>query len=182
MYTFNIDPAKNKYQFNDYNYIFVTLRGVFLALLIFSASFLAPYMGCNYQAILKQDIYTRYLLLFLVIYFSINLVDPELGNKENPFIVVIKSFFVFLIFLLLNQLDITSIILVLVLFAFLIFTSKYYLYFKETVVNKNKHKFTQDILLVIQIVLSICIFSILIISLFMKSSIWEITILDKCKM
>ena len=55
MYTFNIDPNQNKLQFEKYNYLYITLRGVFLALLIFCASFLAPYIGCSYQDILRQN-------------------------------------------------------------------------------------------------------------------------------
>ena len=181
MYTFNINPNKNKHQFEDYNYIFVTLRGVFLALIIFCASFLAPYMGCSYQKLLNNDKYTRYVLLFLVIYFSINLVDPELGNKENPFMVVFKSIFVFIIFIALNNIHITSIMIVLILFALLIFTSKYYYYFKETVVNKEEYKFTQDMLFIIQMVLSICIFCILIISMFLNNNKNNrIKTLEKC--
>lgn len=181
MYTFNIDPNKNKHQFENYNYIFVTLRGVFLALLIFCASFLAPYMGCHYQELLQSSKNVRYLFLFLVIYFSINLVDPDLGNKENPFVVIYKSVFVFFIFLLLNNIHISSIILILVLFALLIFASKYYEYFKETTVNKQENKFTQDILLVIQSTLSICIFAILIVSLFMNNDKHSFFSLDQCK-
>ena len=181
MYTFDIDPTKNVHQFEKYNYIFVTLRGVFLALLIFCASFLAPYMGCHYQTLLKTSKNVRYLFLFLVIYFSINLVDPKLGNKEHPLIVIYKSIFVFFIFLLLNNIHISSILLILVLFALLIFTSKYYNYFKETTVNKDKNKFTQDILLVTQTTLSICIFGILIVSLFMNTNKKSFFSLDKCK-
>ena len=182
-YTFNIDPNKNKHQFENYNYIYITLRGVFLALLLFCASFLAPYIGCNYQSILKQNYYTRYILLFLIIYFSINLVDPNVGTKENPFMTIIKSIVVFFTFLILNNLHITSIILVLILFAILIFTSRYYEYYKETTVNKNKSSFTQDILLVIQFVLSISIIGILGLSFFIQDKKTSpLFLLSRCKL
>ena len=166
MYTFNIDPKKTVDQFQNANYIFMTLRGVFLALLIFSASFLAPYLGCNFQYVLRNEYYTRYILLFLVIYFSINIVDPELGNKEHPIYVLLKSIFVFIIFLLINEISVNSIIFVMILFALLIFTSKYYYFVKETSLPNQKHNFAKDILMIIQITLSLCIFAILIISYF----------------
>ena len=54
MYTFNIDPTKNKHQFENYNYIYLTLRGVFLALLLFCASFLAPYLGYYFLLLLPE--------------------------------------------------------------------------------------------------------------------------------
>ena len=180
MYTFNIDPTRTADQFQNANYIFLTLRGVFLALLIFSASFLAPYLGCNFQHLLKNEPYTRYLLLFLVIYFSINLADPDLGNKEHPAYVLLKSFFVFLIFMILNEISINSIIFVLVLFALLIFTSKYYSFFKETTSTTNTNFFLADMLLIVQILLSISIFIILIISYFFDKSPRN-NLLKKCK-
>lgn len=182
MYTFNIDPNKNKLQFENYSYLYVTLRGVFLALLIFCASFLAPYIGCSYQDILRQNYYTRYILLFLIIYFSINLVDPDLGVKENPIFSIFKSIFVFIVFLVLNNLHITSIILVLTLFAILIFTSRYYAFFKETTINESENQFTKDILLVLQFVLSISIIGILLLSLLLYNKKNKpIFSLDKCR-
>ena len=182
MYTFNIDPTKNKHQFENYNYIYLTLRGVFLALLLFCASFLAPYLGCNYQYILSHSYYTRYILLFLIIYFSINLVDPDLGIKENPFVAVLKSVVVFFIFLILNNLHITSIILVLILFAILIFTSRYYAFFKETTVSEQDNKFTKDLLLVLQFVLSVSIIGILLLSIFLyNKNNRPLFTLNRCK-
>ena len=182
MYTFNIDPNQNKLQFEKYNYLYITLRGVFLALLIFCASFLAPYIGCSYQDILRQNYYTRYILLFLIIYFSINLVDPDLGVKENPVFSIFKSIFVFFVFLILNNLHITSIILVLTLFALLIFTSRYYAFFKETTVNEKEKQFTKDILLVLQFVFSISIIGVLLLSLFLYNKKNKpMFTLDKCR-
>jgi hypothetical protein len=177
MYTFNIEPNKNAHQFADYIDIFTTLRGVFLALLVFSASFLAPYVGCNYQTLLKQNIIARYTLLFLIIYFSINLVDPNDTSKspkeqfENPFRTIIRSVIVFVIFIMMSSVDVTSIILILSLFALLLFTYKYYSYFVATTVNVNEHKFTHDLLLIIQIVLSVCIIGILILSILFPSNV-----------
>ena len=181
MYTFNIDPKKNEYQFDDYSYIFLTLRGVFLALLIFCASFLAPYVGCNYQELLKYSKPTRYAFLFLIIYFSINLIDPELGNKENPIMVILKSFIVMGIFVVLNNIDISSILLVLTLFALLIFTYKYYMFIEETYINIDGVSGIRDVLLVIQLALSICIVGILILSIFLNRKNKTLFVMDKCK-
>ena len=182
MYTFGIDSNRKPSQnLQQYNYIFLTLRGVFLALLVFSASFLAPYMGCNYQLLMKQKRHLRYLFLFLVIYFSINLVDPDLGNKENPFVVVLKSVVVFFIFILLNNINTSSIVLVLILFAILIFTSKYYYYHKETVLNKTQStQVTEEVLLAIQVSLSVCIFSVILISFFIEDKRKNNYSLEKC--
>ena len=118
--------------------LFLSLKGVFLALLIFSASFLAPYVGCNFQLKLKNATFFKYFLLFLVIYFSINLVDPQNESKENPIFPLLKSVFVFIVFMLLNTLSSTSLYLVLTLFALLILTNNYYYYFHAIVVDKKR--------------------------------------------
>ena len=182
MYTFNIDPKQNEYQFDDYSYIFITLRGVFLALLIFCASFLAPYIGCNYQELLKYSKTTRYIFLFLIIYFSINLIDPNSQNKENPIIIILKSFIVMGIFVILNNIDITSILLVLTLFALLIFTYKYYVYIEEVFVNKDGPKGIKDLLLAIQLALSISIGGILILSVVLNRKNKTLFVMDKCNL
>ena len=181
MYTFNINPKQNEYQFENFSHIFITLRGVFLALLIFCASFLAPYVGCNYQTLLKQSKLSRYAFLFLIIYFSINLIDPELGSKENPLTVVIKSFVVMLIFVILNHIDISSILLVLTLFALLIFTYKYYIYIEETSVNLEEHTTLRDSLFAIQVVLSICIGGVLLLSFSLYRKNEHLFKIDQCK-
>ena len=66
MYTYNLPSTNKLEEFEKYNYLFISLRGVFLALILFCASFLTPYIGCNYQYILKTNKYVRYLVLFLV--------------------------------------------------------------------------------------------------------------------
>ena len=93
MYTYKVNPDKSETGFKGYPHVLITIRGVFLALILFCASFLAPYIGCNYQSELKTSMEMRYLLLFLVIYFSINLVDGDDANIENPLFALLKSIF-----------------------------------------------------------------------------------------
>jgi hypothetical protein len=152
MYTYDVDYLKNKSNYNKYSQFFITLRGVFLALILFCASFLAPYLGCNYQSILKTNIYVRHLLLFFVIYFSINLVDPNIEKAENPIYSITKSFFVYSIFLLLNSIDISAIVIMIILFALLVLTSQYYNYFT----NMKKTPRVDTILKIINIIHNIC--------------------------
>ena len=134
----------------------------------FFCSFLAPYVGCNFQEKLKNGKFFRYFLLFLVIYFSVNIVDPTREKRENPIFPLIKSFFVMGVFLLLNMLSKSVLYLVLTLFALLILTNNYYYYYHDVVVDKKKYKYVEDIILSIQYGLSFSIFIILIVSFFMK--------------
>jgi hypothetical protein len=152
----------------DEHSLFLSLKGVFLALLIFSASFLAPYVGCNFQSKLKNATFFKYFLLFLVIYFSINLVDPQNESKENPIYPLLKSTFVFIVFTLLNALSSTSLYLVLILFALLILTNNYYYYYHAIVVDKKKYKYVEDLIVATEYGLTFSIFIILIVSLFLS--------------
>ena len=168
MYTYKVDPNKINTGFKEYSHFLVTIRGVFLALILFCASFLAPYIGCNYQSKLKTSMTMRYLLLFLVIYFSINLVDSDIDGVENPLYSVVKSIFVFLTFLLLNAIDSSSIIITLVLFTLLILSSKYYSYFKNLTHNPDETILT--LLNIVQIILAFSIIVLLAISTFFRQS------------
>lgn len=181
MYTYKVNPNKSQRQFKEYPHVLVTIRGVFLALILFCASFLSPYIGCNYQSELRTRLEMRYLLLFLVIYFSINLVDGSDTNTENPLFSVLKSAFVFVIFLLLNAIDSSSIIITLVLFTFLIFTSKYYNYFKNLTHEPDETILT--ILNIIQIILAFSIIVMLGISTIFsknKKKLLNYFVLNKC--
>lgn len=151
------------------NNFFISLKGVFLAILIFSASFLAPYVGCNFQNKLKKDNFFKYFLLFLVIYFSINLVDPQTEEKENPVYPLMKSIFVFIVFMLLNAMDKSSLVLILTLFALLILSNNYYYYYHDIVVDKKKYKYIEDIIVAIEYGLSFSIITIVLVSLIMKN-------------
>ena len=157
MYTYKVNPDKSETGFKGYPHVLITIRGVFLALILFCASFLAPYIGCNYQSELKTSMEMRYLLLFLVIYFSINLVDGDDANIENPLFALLKSIFVFVIFLLLNAIDSSSIVITLVLFTLLVFASKYYNYFKNLA-----HDPDETILTILNIIQILLAFSIII--------------------
>uniref|UniRef100_A0A6C0KXB1 Uncharacterized protein n=1 Tax=viral metagenome TaxID=1070528 RepID=A0A6C0KXB1_9ZZZZ len=162
MYTYKVDPNKINTGFKEYSHFLITIRGVFLALILFCASFLAPYIGCNYQTKLKTSMTMRYLLLFLVIYFSINLVDSDIDGVENPLFSIVKSAFVFFIFLLLNAIESSSIIITLVLFTLLIISSKYYSYFKNSTHNPDETVLT--LFTVVQIILAFSIIVLLVIS------------------
>tara|TARA_Y100000389_G_scaffold204778_1_gene259581 strand:- start:1267 stop:1830 length:564 start_codon:yes stop_codon:yes gene_type:complete len=182
MYTYNVNPNKINTGFKEYSHFLITLRGVFLALIIFCASFLAPYIGCNYQQKLKTSMAMRYLLLFLVIYFSINLVDSDIKGVENPLFSIVKSVFVFSIFLLLNAIDSSSIIITIILFTLLILSSKYYSYFKNS--THNPDETILNLLIIIQFILAFSIIIMLVLStLFSKKKIKasDYFMMKKCK-
>ena len=182
MYTYNVNPNKINTGFKEYSHFLITIRGVFLALILFCASFLAPYIGCNYQQKLKTSMAMRYLLLFLVIYFSINLVDSDIKGVENPLFSIVKSVFVFSIFLLLNAIDSSSIIITIILFTLLILSSKYYSYFKNS--THNPDETILNLLIITQIILAFSIIIMLVLSTIFsktKRKASDYFMMKKCK-
>ena len=184
MYTYNVNPDTTISNFDKYSTLFVTLRGVFLALILFCASFLSPYIGCNYQYIMKTSPHVRYLVLFLVIYFSINLVDPDVETMENPIMAVIRSVFVFFVFILLNNLPINTIVTMMIFFALLVLTSKYYAFYKKSILNNDDTRLViMEVLQVIQWILVVAILLLLVISLIFKDKTHQGSLfLEKCKL
>lgn len=181
MYTYNVPSLNEDDPLDNYKYIFITMRGVFLALILFCASFLSPYIGCNYQYIMKTKPYIRYIILFLVIYFSIDLVDPNIKTIENPIYAIIRSLFVFLVFILLNNLPVMTLLTIMIFFSLLVVTSKYYSYYKQASLNVNENQRIHiDFLYIVQWVLIICIVILLLLSFFNKDKSNRSLILKEC--
>ena len=182
MYTYDIPNIDSYNVFNKYDPVFITLRGVFFAIILFCASFLSPYIGCNYQFILKTRPWIRYLVLFLVIYFSVNLVNPNLKTLEHPIYAIIRSLFVFIVFLLLNNIPIMTVVTIMVFFAFLVLASKYHAYYKQDDLNRDKNqKNNINLLEILQGVLVVSIFILLFLSMFGKERKHTSIALKKCK-
>ena len=162
-------------QFN-HNDIFLSLRGVFFVLLIFSASYLAPYIGCNFQNILAKNNYFKHGLLFFMIFFTINLVYPQKKKMSNPLIILFKSCFVYILFVFLNILPQNSILLIMILFALLLLSTNYYYYYHDVVVDKKKYKYIEDIIKACQYGLAFSIFTVIVIGLTQnKKQIFKLT-------
>jgi len=145
--------------------VIISFRGVFLVVLIFSASYLSPYMGCNIQSILKKNTGLKHLLLFLIIFFTISLVSPLNDTVNNPFIELLKSIIVYVVFILLNGLHSYSVLLVIALFGLLVFITNIHFYYKDVVKDKRKYKYIEDFMFIVEICLLIGIFIIILLNI-----------------
>ena len=181
MYTYDVGSLKESQHFQQNNNIFLTFRGIFFVMILFCSSFLSPYLGCNYQYIIQLNPNIRYLILFFIIYFSINIVDTESKLIENPIYDIIRSLCILFGFILLNNMHINYIIIVLLFFAGLVLTSKYYSYFKQPSLQVEKNqKPILDILYVIQIALVIFILTLIGISFITYDNKQTSLRLNKC--
>ncbi len=181
MYTYDVGSLKESQHFQQNNNIFLTFRGIFFVMILFCSSFLSPYLGCNYQYIIQLNPNIRYLILFFIIYFSINIVDTQSKLIENPIYDIIRSLCILFGFILLNNMHTNYIIIVLLFFAGLVLTSKYYSYFKQPSLQVEKNqKPILDILYVIQIALVIFILTLIGISFIIYDNKQTSLRLNKC--
>ena len=181
MYTYDVGSLKESQHFQQNNNIFLTFRGIFFVMILFCSSFLSPYLGCNYQYIIQLNPNIGYLILFFIIYFSINIVDTQSKLIENPIYDIIRSLCILFGFILLNNMHTNYIIIVLLFFAGLVLTSKYYSYFKQPSLQVEKNqKPILDILYVIQIALVIFILTLIGISFIIYDNKQTSLRLNKC--
>ena len=174
-YTYNVDPTKKtktktktktkKNKKGQFSNFIITLKGVFLAFVLFFSSFLSPYIGCNYQSLLSTNVRLRQFVLFIVIYFSINLVDPNKSGVEHPIMGILKTVGVYIMFMLLSSIEIEATILMLVLLTLLLMISKFNSYYDSSELSKDKKKEYSDISSIFEMVIGISICLILFISL-----------------
>ena len=106
--------------------------------------------------------------VIIAIYFSINLVDPNINTVEHPLIGIVKAFFVYFVFIILNNIDLDAIIIMLVLFTLLVITSKFNSYYNSVNLKLEKKKNYYDVLFIIEIVLGISILLLLLSSTISK--------------
>ena len=115
-----------------------SLKGAFIMILILSASFLSTSLGCKMQYLLKNNRILRHILLICIIYFTISLSSPLSSTIPDPTLKLVKTFFVYILFLLFNTLNTNYTIFGISIFVILFITSNYKNYYEETEQDKNK--------------------------------------------
>ena len=110
------------------------LKSVFLIILAVSGNFVGNTLGCQTQSLLTSNMYVKNLLLLFIIYFTISFTD---NDKNNPFELLINTFFVWLLFILFTKQNITTTIIIFILFFISYFLNNYITYY-ERIINENK--------------------------------------------
>ena len=125
------------------------IKAMLLLILSVSGNFLAETLGCQTQHILKK-MYIKHILLFSMIYFTINFTKRH-NENIHPNLIIGKSLIVWVLFHLYSHLDIIPSILSILLIMIIYYLSNYrdYLHNKK---EKDTHlddklKFYQKILM-----------------------------------
>ncbi|MAR51348.1 MAG: hypothetical protein CML42_09510 [Rhodobacteraceae bacterium] len=98
-----------------YLYMEITyVKGLFLLFLIVSGNFIGNTLGCQIQHLFTYSMKVKEILIFLLIYFTLNIVD----NKSlSPFEHMKISFKIWILYMLLTRMNVTFSIMVFSLLA-----------------------------------------------------------------
>lgn len=116
------------------------LKATFLLVLSVAGNFLAETLGCQTQALL-DNMYAKHLLIFFVIYFTIDFTQDKI---DNPITNVGKALVVWILFHFFTHMDLKPTIVVTLLFMALFFISNYRYYIKKnlSLLSKSEKSFS----------------------------------------
>jgi hypothetical protein len=95
----------------------MSIKGIFLLILTVASNFNAETLGCRMQKILTENMFVKHLLNLILVYFAINLTSQ---SDVNPNIVLYRSIYVWIGFLLFIRLPVylTTVIFILLIISY----------------------------------------------------------------
>jgi hypothetical protein len=127
------------------------LRGLFFLILSISSNYLGDTISCDLSSFFKKSIFAKQILIFLTIFFGIDLTQDEISPEEKLY----HSFIIYLLYSLAVHMDYK-----LTIICFLLIGINYYIHMKLQFYKKkyskekqNKYKNTKKIINYILIVL-----------------------------
>ena len=77
------------------------VQSVFLLLIVIAGNFIGSSLGCQTQKLCSENVYVRHALVFMILYFSMNLSDDSM----HPARALAIAFSVMLLFVLFTKMD-----------------------------------------------------------------------------
>ena len=124
---------------NDTKYI----KGIMLLLLAVSGNFIAETFSCSTQRVLTTNMYAKQMIVFLLIYFTINFADEEVGM--NPTQHLLEAFVLWFLFLLVTKLNVVFTFIILLLVASFYIFQNYIEYHLNIVKDQRRVQQLKDI-------------------------------------
>jgi len=111
-------------------------NGLFLLLLSISGGFTLETLGCKTQLFFSNNMFTKQILIFSMIYFTMDLTTTE---HPHPLKILLKAFYVWLFFIMFTKMNttFTSVAFILILSIFLLQKYKAYL---NAIEDKTKNE------------------------------------------
>jgi hypothetical protein len=105
---------------------------ILLLTLSLAGNYISQSLGCQTQNLFTNNIYVKHLLIFFVIYFSIDFTSKNNVNV-NPMINIIRAFLIWILFHLYSRMDIIPTLVVLVLLIISYIINKYKEYYASKI-------------------------------------------------
>ena len=104
------------------------INGMFFLVLILSSGFVSEIVSCKYQKLVKNNIYIKHLVAFLILYFlNTNLFTI----KDHPTTKIRNSLILYLIFLIVMRQNRNFTIIIFTLIFIIHILYQYYTYYKD---------------------------------------------------
>jgi len=133
------------------------VKGLGIIFLLISASFLGESLGCQIQKILANNIYAKHLLIFISIYFSIDMFS---NKSRNPLLDIRDTVLIWVLFLFFTKMHLSMTIAALCMLIIARIVSKYEQYLIDNNKSVDNIKQIKNSFLVITVVLIIIGFSL----------------------
>jgi len=87
-----------------------SIHGVFFIILLLCGNFVAQLLGCKTQKMLRENMYAKYIIAFIILFFSINLMKEN--ESINPLETFQLSIYIFIMFIMFSRMNLNFTILV----------------------------------------------------------------------
>ena len=112
----------------------ICLKSIFFLLLGVSSNFIGDTFGCQLQKTLSENLMSKQVLIFLTIYFGL---DLSSATKLDPKNGVLLSAFIYIFYLVFTHMDHRVTIVSFCLLASIYFFDKYIDFYKKTLTEKK---------------------------------------------
>ena len=133
------------------------VKGLGIIFLLISASFLGESLGCQIQKILANNIYAKHLLIFISIYFSIDMFS---NKSRNPLLDIRDTAIIWILFLFFTKMHLSMTVAALCMLIIARIVSKYEQYLIDNNKSVDNIKQIKNSFLVITVILIIIGFSL----------------------
>jgi len=118
------------------NYMNDVIKGIFLLVLAVAGNFVAETLGCKTQKLLSENMYTKHMVILLILYFAIGFTGGDV--PQHPSVVLKMSLGIYVLFLLFTKMDLRFTLIVFGLLAFTYVNSTFINYYKEVTPDEEK--------------------------------------------
>ena len=129
------------------------ILAIFLFYLIIFSNYTKELLGCKLKKIFKNNIYSKHLIAFILLYLLINIIDDDNNDENSEIYKFGYSFILYILFIITSRIPYYLIIIIFILLVILYNINKIKIKNKNEDTNKYLDKYIYMELFVILIIL-----------------------------